>query len=148
MMEENVPSTRLEPKTTQRSSDSLLRRTAPLHGLLFMLAAEIIASVAYINYFCRSFRISRSLIAIHLPLVTCLLVITTLGPGLLLRNRRIRDSRFARYLLITVPALAFVLLLFLYVADFGSNVWMANNINYKLLWLYFSGGEISDLVFL
>ena len=148
MMEDNVPSTRPEPNTRQPFSDSFLHRTAPLHGLLFMLAAEMIVSVAYINYFCRSFRISRSLIAIHLPLVTGLLVITTLGPGLLLYNRRIRDSGSARYFLVTLPALVFVVLLLLYVADFGSNVWMASNINYKVLGLYFSGGEITDLVFL
>jgi len=148
MMQDNVPPTRPEPNTTQRSADSFLRRTAPLHGLLFMLTAELLVSVACINYFCRSFKISKSLIAIHLPLVTGLLVITTLAPGLLLYNRRIRDSRFAGYFLVTVPALVFVLLLFLYVADFASTVWMASNVNYKVLWLYFSGGEISDLVFL
>lgn len=148
MMEDNAPLSRPEPNTTQSTSDSFLRRTAPLHGLLFMLAAELLVSVACINYFCRSFKISKSLIAIHLPLVTGLLVIATLGPGLLLYNRRIRDSGFARYFLVTGPVFAFALLLFLYIADFASNIWMGSNINYKVLGLYFSGGEISDLVFL
>lgn len=148
MMEDNVPSRKLEPKKKQHSSDSFLDRTAPLHGLLFMFAAEIIVSVAFINYFCRSFKISRALIAIHLPLVAGLLVITTFAPGLLLYNRRIRESGFTRYLLVTVPALVFVSLLFIYVADYGSNVWLGNNINYKLLRIYFSSGQLSDLVFL
>lgn len=148
MMEDNVPSTELEPATTQNSSDSFLHRTAPLHGLLFMLAAEMTVSVAFINYFCRSFKISRTLIAIHLPLVAGLLVIATFAPGLLLYNRRVRESGFTRYLLVTVPALVFILLLFLYVADYGSNVWMGNNINYKTLRTYLSSGELSDLVFL
>lgn len=138
MMEDNVRSTRPGPLTTQRSPDSFLRRTASLHGLLFMLATEIIVSVAFINYFCRSFKISRALIAIHLPLVTGLLVIAALAPGLLLYNRRIRDSGFARYFLVMAPVLVFVLLLALYLFDFASNLWMGSNINYKLAGLYFS----------
>src|SRR5258708_25576570 len=138
MMEDAVPSPRPEPNRTQRSSGSFLNRIAPLQALLFMLAAESIVSVAYINYFCRSFKISKALIAIHLPLVSGLLVITTLAPGLLLYNRRIREYRFSRYLLITVPWLLFVVLLTLYLSDFAGNVWMGHNINYRLVRVYFS----------
>ena len=138
MMEDNVPLTRPQSNAIHGSSVSFRPCTSPLYGLLFMLAAEMIISVAYINYFCRSFKISKSLIAIHLPLVAGLFVITTLAPGLLLYNRRIRNSRFARYVLVTVPGLSFVGLLTLYLFDFASNVWMGSNINYRLAHLYFS----------
>lgn len=149
MMDDNVSISRQELKTTHRFSESFLRRIAPLQGLLFMLSAEAIVSVAYINYFCRSFKISRTLIAIHLPLVIGLLIVTALAPGLLLYNRRIRDSRISRYFLAIVPALVFVMLLVLYLFDFASNIWMGSNINYRLARLYFSefssGNDILSL---
>ena len=145
-MEGNLHATQSGPLTKQPSSVSL--RTSPLRGLWFMLAAEIIVSVAYINYFCRSFKISKFLVLVHLPLVIAILVTSAFAPGLLLYHRRIKDSRFSRYFLITIPALVFVLLLTLYLFDFAGNVWMGSNVNYRLARLYFSEwSKNNDILF-
>jgi glucan phosphoethanolaminetransferase (alkaline phosphatase superfamily) len=149
MMEKDIRSTAPEALTTPDSASSFWQRTGPLHGLLFMLAAEMIVSAACLNYFCRSFKISRALIAIHLPLVAGLFVITALAPAVLLYIRTIRRCGFTRYFLALGPVLGFVLLLVLYVFDFASNIWMGSNVNYKLARLYFS--ELSsghDILFL
>jgi glucan phosphoethanolaminetransferase (alkaline phosphatase superfamily) len=122
------------------------KQTAPLHGLGYLLAAQTLFSLAYINYFCRAFKIDRSLIWIHLPLAAGLFAFSTIAPGLLLFSRRIREFRFSKYLLALVPACVSTAVALLYVTDFATNVWMGLNANYKLFWLFFvdwwAGGDI------
>jgi len=125
---------------------NLWKRTAPLHRLGFVLAAQTLISLTYITYFCRAFRIDRSLIWIHLTLAIGLFIISTVTPGLLLYSRRIRGSRFSKYLLVAIPACLSTAVALLYVTDFATNVWMGLNANYKLFWLFFvdwwSGGDL------
>jgi glucan phosphoethanolaminetransferase (alkaline phosphatase superfamily) len=122
------------------------KQTAPLHGLGYLLAAQTLFSVVYINYFCRAFKIDRSLIWVHFPLATGLFVAGTIAPGLLLFDRRIRRFRLSNYLLVLVPACVTTAVALLYLIDFASNVWMGLNINYKLLGFFLSdwwaGGDI------
>jgi glucan phosphoethanolaminetransferase (alkaline phosphatase superfamily) len=125
---------------------NLWKRSAPLHGLGFVLAAQTLISLTYLTYFCRAFRIDRSLIGVHLPLAIGIFIISTVAPGLLLYSRRIRGSRFSKYLLVAIPACVSTAVALLYVTDFATNVWMGLNANYKLFWLFFvdwwSGGDI------
>lgn len=128
---------------------NLWKRTALLHGLGFLLAAQALISLIYITYFCSAFRIERSLIWVHLPLAIGLFVISTVTPALILYSPRIRSNRFSKYLLVLVPAFVSTAVALLYVTDYATNVWMGLNANYKLFWLFFadwwSGG---DLLFL
>jgi glucan phosphoethanolaminetransferase (alkaline phosphatase superfamily) len=122
------------------------KQTAPLHGLGYLLAAQTLFSLVYINYFCRAFKVDRSLIWIHLPLAAGLFAVGTITPGLLLFSRRIREFRFSKYLLVLGPACVTTAVALLYLTDFASNVWMGLNVNYKLLGFFlsdwWSGGDI------
>ncbi len=147
-MEAKDDSTTINPHPS-RGLRSFWRRTAPLHALSFLLIAETVVSLAFITYFSRSFKISRVLILIHLPLATGLFVVSAVAPALLLYRRQIRARKSSRYLLALVPGFTFTSLVFVYVVDFASYRWMGSNVNYKLVRLFFfellSGGELVSL---
>jgi glucan phosphoethanolaminetransferase (alkaline phosphatase superfamily) len=128
-----------------RSWNHLLMLRAPL----LVLTAETVLSAAFILYFCRTYKISKSLIAIHLPLAIALFALSISLPGLFLYSRKIRESKFSRYLLSLIPGLTFATMGILYATDFASYLWTGYNINYKLLNLFISdwrhGGELISL---
>ncbi|MDX6612802.1 MAG: hypothetical protein QOD75_1988 [Blastocatellia bacterium] len=146
MMQDDLRPAPSQPTSPQLGAANVRRHTAALRGLAFVLVGQTIFSLAYINYFCRAFRIDRSLIWIHVPLAAGLFIISTIAPGFLLYNRRFRESRINRYLLIVLPAVVSTAVALLYVTDFASNVWMGLNINHKLLALFlgdwWAGGDI------
>jgi len=120
-----------------------------LRAPLLVLAVETVLSATFILYFCRTYKISQSLIAIHVPLAIALFAISIALPGLFLYSRKIRENRFSRYLLSLIPGLTFATMGILYASDFASYLWTGYNINYKLVQLFISdwrrGGELISL---
>lgn len=116
---------------------------------LLVLTAETILSALFILHFCRTYKISKSLIAIHLPLAIALFAISISLPGVFLYSRRIREWRLSPYLLSLIPGLTFATVGLLYATDFASYLWTGYNINYKLVQLFISdwrhGGELISL---
>jgi glucan phosphoethanolaminetransferase (alkaline phosphatase superfamily) len=108
----------------------------PLQGPLFVLLVETIVSAAFIYYFCRSFKISESLIAIHMPLAIGFFSLSMVAPGLLLYGWPAKNRRSLKYFLVLIPGLAFSGLAMLYAADFASYKWTGSNINYELVHLF------------
>jgi glucan phosphoethanolaminetransferase (alkaline phosphatase superfamily) len=128
-----------------RSGNHLWTLRAPV----FVLAAETILSAAFILYFCQTYKISKALIAIHLPLAIALFAVSIALPGLLLYIRRLREFRFSRYLLSLIPGLTFAAVGLLYATDFASYLWTGYNTNYRLVQRFISdwrrGGELISL---
>jgi glucan phosphoethanolaminetransferase (alkaline phosphatase superfamily) len=120
-------------RSSSRSERGSWLRTRPLHGPLFVLLGETIISTAFIFYFCRSFKISKSLIAIHLPLAIGFFSLSMVVPGLLLFGWPARRRKSLKYFLALIPGLAFSGLAILYTADFASYMWTGSNINYELV---------------
>lgn len=149
MMQDEFTATSAAGEATKAASSSFWKQTTPVHGLAFVLLTQTLLSLAYINYFCRSFKLSFALVLVHLPLAIGLFVISMIIPGLFLYSRKIRERRLSKYFLVTIPSLLSTLLVLLYLIDYASNFWMGLNINYKLLWLYVSdwwtGGELLSL---
>lgn len=104
-------------------------------SFLLLVGAEILLSAAIINYFCRSFDISRALVPLHALIVTGVLCAAYLLPGVMLVGAHGR-RRSVRALVIGVPALTVALLVVLYIADFACNHWMGSNVTYKLVGLW------------
>jgi glucan phosphoethanolaminetransferase (alkaline phosphatase superfamily) len=98
-----------------------------------VLLGEAIVSAAFIFYFCRSFKISESLIAIHLPLAIGFFSLSMVVPGLLLFGWPAGNRKLIKYFLALIPGLAFSGLVILYTADFASYMWTGSNINYELV---------------
>ncbi len=109
---------------------------AALRPPLFILTAETMLSAAFIIYFCRSFKISAALLAIHLPLSFAVFAVSIFVPGPLLYVRLIRESKLARHLLGLIPGLTFASIGLLYATDLAGYFWLRSNINYKLVWLF------------
>src|SRR5262249_2939085 len=120
-----------------------------LRAALLVLAIETALSAVFIFYFCRSFKISEWLVAIHLPLSFGLFAASMLIPGLLLYIASVREFKLSRIMLALVPGLTFAATGILYATDFSSYFWIENNINYKLLLNFINdwrhGGELISL---
>src|SRR5215510_12337264 len=145
-----MPSPQTKPNNSSFPGNSLRWRPLTiLKAPLLMLTLESILAAAFIVYFCRSFRISAALIVVHLPLAFAFFGFSILASGLPLYLRRIRESSVLRYLLGLIPGLTFASIGILYAADFASYFWTGNNINYKLVQLFFydwrHGGELIPL---
>jgi arylsulfatase A-like enzyme len=122
---------------------------AKLRTPLLVLTVETVLSTAYILLFCLTYKISLSLILIHLPLAIGLFTMSLIVPGLLLYSREVRDWSLTRYFLALIPGLTFALICVLYAADFSSYLWIGYNLNYKLVQRFISdwrrGGELISL---
>ena len=122
---------------------------AKLRAPLFLLTVETVLSTAFIFFFCLTYKISLSLILIHLPLAIGLFTMSLIVPGLLLYSRRVRDWSLSRYFLALIPGLTFASICVLYAADFSSYLWIGYNLNYKLIQRFISdwrrGGELISL---
>ena len=116
---------------------------------LLVLTVETLLSAAFILYFCHTYRISKSLLVIHLPLAIALFALSILIPGVLLFSRPIREWKFSRYLLVLIPASTFAAVGLLYAIDFSSYLWTGYNVTYKLVQRFISdwrhGGALVPL---
>jgi glucan phosphoethanolaminetransferase (alkaline phosphatase superfamily) len=108
-------------------------RLAPIRGLLYLAVFQLLFSAAYITFFSIYFQFNKSLIAVHLLLTLGLLIITILLMSLPLAVVRLRQWRVSKYLLSLIPALTFLCLLLIYIADFVSNSFWGSNINYTIV---------------
>lgn len=115
---------------------------APLKGLLSLLFFYLAVSLGYIVYFSESFNFGKRIVALHISIVSCLVLVTMVSLGALTRFERIRSSRFARLALALVPATGFSLLVTLYFANYVANSLWGNNVNYDLASQYLFGGGI------
>jgi glucan phosphoethanolaminetransferase (alkaline phosphatase superfamily) len=118
----------------------------PLKGLLLTAAVDAFVCLAALNYYRRAFDISGWLLAVHLPLVIALLLVSFVLAGLVLRLPWLGTRRTGSRLAAAVPGAAVGTLLLLYLADLASNLWMGGNITHKLVGLWISdwwgGGNI------
>lgn len=103
----------------------------PLWFLLIVLASEIFLSTVFIIGFCKAFKFSKWLIAIHLPLAAGFYAGSIVAPGLLLFNSRVRRRKWTRYLLALIPGFCFTGLIALYVIDFAAYKWLGAHVNYE-----------------
>ena len=115
---------------------------APIKGLLLLLLFYLSISFGFIIYFSEAFNFGKRIVALHISIVSCLILVTTVSLGALTRFRRIRGSRPARLALSLVPATGFSLLVTLYFADYVANSLWGNNVNYDLASQYVFGGGI------
>lgn len=113
-------------------ASSRWRRLAPVRVLFGTIAVQLVVSTLFILRFCDTFKISKWLLAVHLPLAAALYAGSFFVPGLLFLPRAIRRRRFCRHLFGLVPGVCFVWVLLLYAVDFVSYRWLGSNINYKM----------------
>lgn len=103
--------------------------------LLLVTGAHVAGCLAAVSAFCRAFGISQRLLLVHAPLlIAALLAALTAAWAIRVAANQ---QRAAPYLAAIVPASIITGLLFLYVATFVTNRWMASNFTYSLisLWL-------------
>jgi glucan phosphoethanolaminetransferase (alkaline phosphatase superfamily) len=122
------------------------QRASSARSLFLFLFVEALVGAASLNYFCRTFAISRALLAVHLPLVVLVWAAMLVAPAFALALTPFGRRPWARWALAVPAALAFSLLWLLYAADFASNLWMGSNVTYKLvaLWVsdWWQGGNL------
>src|SRR5262249_27628084 len=94
-----------------------------LRAALLVIAIETALSAVFIFYFCRSFKISEWLVAIHLPLSFGLFAASMLIPGLLLYIASVREFKLSRIMLALVPGLTFAATGILYATGFSVYFW-------------------------
>ncbi len=117
-------------------------RIAPIKGLLLILFFYLAVSFGFIIYFSETFNFGKRIVALHVSIISGLILLTMLLLGALARFSRIRSSRLARLALSLVPATGFSLLVVLYFADYVANSLWGNNVNYDLASQYIFGGGI------
>jgi glucan phosphoethanolaminetransferase (alkaline phosphatase superfamily) len=100
-----------------------------------LLASEVLVSASIINYFCRSFEVSRALILVHALVLTGVLLAVYV-PASILLMRFGPARRWVRIAVVSLPAIVTTLLVLLYISDFASNRWMGSNVTYKLVGLW------------
>lgn len=117
----------------------LWRTLAPIRTLILVISFHLTFSFAYILAFARAFSFGKRMVALHLLLVSFLVVLTVICLGSLILLKPVRNWPGTRYLLALLPASGFSLLVLLYVADYAGNRLWGNNITYELAAQYLSG---------
>jgi glucan phosphoethanolaminetransferase (alkaline phosphatase superfamily) len=103
--------------------------------VLIVGGAHTLASLALLDYFCRSFGLSERLLLIHAPLVAAALLASLIVAGTVARLAAHR--RYARYLAALCPAIVVTALFALDIASFASHRWLGISLTHSLvaLWL-------------
>ena len=124
-----------------KSEIAARRKTSPLFlaVIIVLQLAVSLAGMTVLNY---SFNFGKRCVLLHVSLVVGLVAFITLGLGLSVRSRRVRENRLAKFLLICVPAAGFATLIFLYLANYISNARWGNNFNYQVVGQWQLGAEI------
>jgi glucan phosphoethanolaminetransferase (alkaline phosphatase superfamily) len=110
---------------------TLWRESAQVRVLLGVFAAQLTISALIILGFCHTFKISKWLVAAHLPLAAGVYFASLFVPGLFFLIRPIRRRKFMRRLYGLVPALCFAFVLLLYAVDYVTYKWLGANINFR-----------------
>ena len=122
-------------------TSSLWRRLSPVRVLIGTIVAQMVVSALFILRFCDTFKISKWLLAVHLPLAAALYAGSFFVPGIVFLNPLTRRRRFFRHLFGFFPGAYFAWLLLLYAVDFAGYRWLGANINYKMAQIF-----LADLI--
>ncbi len=102
---------------------------------LVVAGAHTLASLALLDYFCRSFGLSERLLLVHAPLVVAALLAALIIAGTVAHLAGHR--RGALYFAALFPSIAVTVLFALDIASFATNRWLAVSLTRSLvkLWL-------------
>lgn len=132
--------TNLDTSARRQSAKRLipLALLALFHNV-FSLVAILVLS--------RRFNFGLRCVLLHISVVNGLMVALTIGLGLGLYWRRVRDNLLPKLLLACIPAASFAALVVLYLGNYVSNARWGNNFNYQVLaqWEFrelLSGGQV------
>jgi len=98
-----------------------------------LVAFHLIFSFIFILILKFSFGYPPLLIPLHVTMVAILITGATLFMGFMISFRKFREWRFARYILSTIPAVGFSVLVLLYITDIVSNRMWGHNVTLKLI---------------
>ena len=120
----------------------LWRSLAPTRALLCAVSFQLVLSFVYILFFSRSFNLGKRIVILHLSIVSCLILVVTLGLGSLLLFKRVREWRLTKFILAVIAATGISAVVILYFVDYVGNSLWGSSINYELATQYLLGRGI------
>lgn len=108
----------------------------PISRLMAIAAVDLLICAAGFEWYRRTVGVELRLFLVHVPLVVAVIAGSLLLATPLVLWPRLARQRLTPYLVAAVPALAVAGMMFLYVANTATNVWVDGNVTHREVWLW------------